>query len=175
MEPGLPPEDMPARVAELRQEADRAMSALRERVTAAREMQQQAMGATGTASSGDGRVTVVVDATGVVTSLTFAPSIFDATTPEKLAATVVATIQAAATKARAKVTEAMAPIRAQDEPARAAVAGIPELRGLRFGVPAVPTTATDPTALPDAGQEPARRVEPPAAENTADVLTERPW
>jgi DNA-binding protein YbaB len=166
---------MPARVAELQQEADRAMAALRERVTAARELQQQAMGATGTASSGDGRVSVVVDATGVVTSLTLAPSIFDVTTPDKLAATVVATIQAAATKARATVTEAMAPIRADGEPARAAVAGIPELQGLRFEVPRVPMTATDPTAPPDAGEAPARHERPPAGENAADVLTERPW
>ncbi len=172
MEPGLTPEQLPARVAELRQEADQAMSALRERVAAARQLQQQAMGATGEASSGDGRVRVVVDATGVVTSLTFAPSTFDATTPETLATTVVATIQAAAAKARAKVTEAMAPIRAEGEPARAGVAGIPEMQERRFGGPDVPKTATDPTAAQQQGswQEPPR-----ADENTSDVFTERPW
>jgi len=162
---------MPARVAELRQEADRAMSALQERVAAAREMRQQAMGATGEASSGDGRVRVVVDATGVVTSLTFAPSVFDATTPETLATTVVATVQAAAAKARAKVTEAMAPIRADGEPARAGVAGIPELQDLRFGVPEVPKTATDPTAQQAVWREP----EPPVGANGDDLFTERPW
>jgi DNA-binding protein YbaB len=166
---------MPARVAELRQEADKAMAALRERVTAARELQQQAMGATGEASSGDGRVRVVVDATGVVTSLTFAPSVFDTTTPETLATTVVATIQAAATKARTKVTEAMAPIRADGEPARAGVAGIPELQGLRFGVPEVPMTATDPTAQQDVWLEPARPPADESGDSSADVFTERPW
>jgi len=117
MQPGTPPEQVPA---------------LRERVAAARLTQRQAMGATGEASSGDGRVRAVVDATGVVTSLTFTPSVFDDTTPAKLAITVVATIQAAAAKARAQVTEAMAPIRADSEQARAGGGGHTGAAGAEF-------------------------------------------
>jgi len=163
MQPGTPPEQVPA---------------LRERVAAARLTQRQAMGATGEASSGDGRVRAVVDATGVVTSLTFTPSVFDDTTPAKLAITVVATIQAAAAKARAQVTEAMAPIRADSEQARAGVAGIPELRGLNSGVPDVPTTAIDPTVQQAVWEEPARREPPPPDENDENpgsVFTDTPW
>ena len=156
MEPGLPPDQMPARVAELRQQADQTMSALRERIAAARQVRQQAMSITGEATSGDGRVRVVVNSTGVVTSLTLAPSALD-TTPDKLASTVVATIQKAAAQARAKVTETMAPIRAGSEQARSAVADIPGLNDLRFGVPDVPTTAADPTA----GQDPWHQAPPP--------------
>lgn len=134
-------------------------------MAAARQTQQQAMAATGEASSGDGKVRAAVDATGVVTSLTFAPSVFDDTTPNKLAITVVATVQAAAAKARAQVTEAMAPVRADTAAARAGVAGIPELRGLNFGVPEVPVTATDPTAQQTVWEEPARRATPPPEED----------
>lgn len=171
MEPGLPPEQMPARVAELRQQADQAMTALRERVAAAREVHQQAMSVTGEASSGDGRVRAVVDATGVVTALTFAPSALDVTSPEKLASTVVATIQKAAAQARAKVTETMAPIRAGSSDARAGLAGIPGLRDLRFGVPDVPTTAADPTT----GQDPWHQAPPrPAARKPEPLTDEEP-
>jgi DNA-binding protein YbaB len=153
MEPGLPSEQLPARVAELRVQADQAMAALHERVAAARRLREQAIGTTGEANSGDGRVRAVVDMTGVVTSLTFAPSVFDHSTPDTLASTVVATIQAAAAKARASVTEAMAPL--TEDRSGAAVAGLPELRGQSFAVPSVPRTAADPTAP----QDPTRRAE----------------
>jgi DNA-binding protein YbaB len=170
MEPGLPPERMPARVEELRVEADKAMSSLRDRVAAAREFQQQAMGATGEATSGDGRVRVVVDATGVVTNLSFAPTVFENVTPDKLATTVVATIQAAAANARAKVSEAMAPVRADGEQARAGVAGIPELAGLRFDVPDVPRTVVDPSA-----RDEPRADQPPRSAEPGDEFSERAW
>lgn len=147
------------------------MSALGRRVAVAREFQRTAMGATGEATSGDGRVRVVVDATGVVTNLIFAPSVFDAYTPDKLANAVVATIQSAARNARATVTEAMMPIRAESQQARSGVAGIPELADLRFDVPDVPTTATDPSAA--AGQL-AQPVASPAGESN-DEFPERLW
>jgi DNA-binding protein YbaB len=163
MEPGLPPEQLPARVAELREQADQAMAALRERVAAAQQLRAQAAGTTGEASSGDGRVRAVVDMTGVVTSLTFAPSVFDHSTPASLASTVVATIQAAAAKARATVNEAMAPLKTDRSPS--SVAGLAELRDGSLDVPSVPRTAADPT-VPQ---------EPGGARQPADQSSERPW
>lgn len=167
MEPGMSPDQMAARLVQLRQEADRAMAAFQNRVAATRQMQDQAADVTGEASSGDGRVRAAVDSTGVVTSLTFAPSLFDATTPDRLATTVVATIQAAAAQARARIAEAVDPIRPGDAPA-----GVPELRELRIGVPQAPVTASDPTLAQDEWHDTAPQ---PPARQPSDDDYERPW
>jgi DNA-binding protein YbaB len=146
------------RTAELQRQADDAMRHLRTRVAGVREAQQQAMRATGEATSRDGVVRAVVDGTGVVTSLTFAPTAFERSTPDRLAQTAVATIQAAAAQARGRTAEAMAAIRADDgglvdsAAQGAAALGVPPLP-----VPDVPRTAVDPTAEPspwDAEPEP---------------------
>jgi DNA-binding protein YbaB len=144
-EPGLTPEQRVARVRELRQEADAAMSAYQSRIAAAGQARERALGVTGQASSRDGSVRVTVDSTGVVTGLELAPSALEKYTPEKLSTAIVATIQEAAAQARATMAEAMAPLRESGAAARAATAGVPELAALRFEVPAVPRTATDPT------------------------------
>jgi DNA-binding protein YbaB len=151
------------RTAELQQQADAAMKHLQARIAGVREAQQQAMRATGAATSRDGVVHAVVDATGVVTSLTFASSAFDRSTPDRLAQTAVATIQAAAAQARSQTAEAMAALRADgggvvDSAAKGAAAlGVAPLP-----VPAVPRTAVDPTAEQDAWA-----AEPPAPEAPA--------
>lgn len=164
MEPGLSPERMPARVEQLRQEADRAMAVLTDRIAAAKQLQAQGAGGGADARSGDGRVQVVVDPTGVVTSLTFAPSVFDTTTPDRLASTVVATVQAAAAKARARAAEAMTSLKG--------TAGA-QSRGLDFDVPAAPVTAADPTAVRDDWH--AQGAAPAAPGQGADENSERPW
>lgn len=174
--PGFTPE----RVAELQRQADDTMAALQERITAAAEVRDRAMSVSGTAGSSDGTVTAVVDSTGVVTSLTFAPSVFERSTPDRLASTVVAVIQQAATKARADMAVAMAPIRTGADAARRAAAGVPDLSALRFDVPEVPHTAVDRSGAQDPwagvtqGDEPApasRREE----EQDSSVYEERPW
>ncbi|HEY3606923.1 MAG TPA: YbaB/EbfC family nucleoid-associated protein [Pseudonocardiaceae bacterium] len=184
-----------ARVAELQREADGTMAALADRITAAAQVRERAMSVSGKASSQDGSVTVVVDSTGVVTSLTLAPTVFDRTTPEKLASTLVAVIQQAATRARTDMAAAMAPLRAGGDAARKAAAGVPELSALRFDVPEVPHTAVDRSGAPDpwAGVTPdaeptpapapgSRRGPAPAVQEEADdapaqgwVNVERPW
>lgn len=137
------------RTAELRQQADDAMRALHTRIAGVREAQQQAVQATGEATSRDGVVRAVVDGTGVVTSLTFAPTAFERSTPERLAQTAVATIQAAAAQARGRTAQAMAALRAGDDglvgaaAQGAAALGVPPLP-----VPDVPRTAVDPTEEP---------------------------
>lgn len=155
-----------ARVADLRGAAEDVLSGLRDRLDAVRQAQQSALATTAEASSRDGSVWAVVDATGVVTSLVFAPTAFDRSTPEKLAQTAVATIQAAAAKARARVSETMAPVRAPGSGVlAAAAAAYPELSPQRLAVPAVPRTATDPSDAGDPWRpdstEPARRPAPP--------------
>jgi DNA-binding protein YbaB len=168
-EPGLTPAQRVARVAALQREADDAMAALTDRVAAARTVSERALTVSGEASSRDGTVRVVVDPTGVVTSLTLAPTAFERGTPERLSTAIVATAQEAAAKARAAMTDAMAPIRGPS----AATAAIPELDALRFAVPEVPRTAVDPTGEQDPrrpGTEPAPRAPDGESNEQADWL-----
>jgi DNA-binding protein YbaB len=158
-EPDLSPEQRLARVAELRQQADGALAGLRAQMAAVKQAQQQALSSTGEATSRDGSVQVAVDATGVVTSLKLAPTAFDRTTPEKLAQTVVATIQSAAAKARAKVSETLAPVRAQSANVLAAAGSAVGIDASQLTTPEVPRTATDAS---DQG-DPWRQAQPPAA------------
>lgn len=187
-EPGLTPEQRVAKVAELRGQADQVMSDLRAKLAAVREAQGKALAVTGESTSRDGSVRAVVDATGVVTALTFAPSAFERSTPDKLAQTAVATIQAAAAKARATVSENLAPMTAEGSQVLAAAAeGMPDLKSAGLTVPQVPRTATDPAEEteswrggrpePEAAQSsplttsplaPSRNTPPPRAETDAD-------
>jgi DNA-binding protein YbaB len=160
------------RTAELQQQADDAMKHLRTRIAGVREAQQQAMRATGEATSRDGVVRAAVDATGVVTSLTFASSAFERSTPDRLAQTAVATIQAAAAQARARTAEAMAAIRSDDEgTVDSAAKGAAALGVAPLPVPEVPRTAVDPT-----GEQDEWAAEPPAPEYSSwgELGTEQP-
>lgn len=119
---------------------------LRSRAARIRESQASALSATGEAASHDGTVRATVDATGVLTALNFAPSLFDRTSPDKLARTIVATVQAAATQARARAAAAFASLRGDDAGLLATAARETERWGVPAGgVPEVPNTATDPT------------------------------
>ena len=179
---GEPVLDEPAftagRIEQLRQEADTVMAGLRARIEAAGEVRERALDVSGTAKSYDSRVTATVDATGVLTSLTLSPSLFDTMTAQKLAATIVATVQKAATQARADMADAMAPLREGAAPAGHALASVPELSELRTSLPEVPHTALDQSRPQDpwAGtkSEPEETV---AASNDEDAPDpdERPW
>lgn len=159
-EPGLTLEQRQARVAELRQQADQAMAGLRAQLAAVKQAQEQALRGESEATSRDGSVRVTVDATGVVTGLVFAPSALASSTPEKLAAATVATIQAAAAQARARMSAELGPVTAAGaEVLAAARRNVPGLDGLV--VPEVPRTAVDPGAQagpPAPSAAPARPV-----------------
>ena len=175
----MTPEQREARVSELRAEADQAMTGLRAKLAAVQQAQQAALSSTGEATSRDGTVTVTVDATGVVTALSFADTAFQKSTPERLAATTVATIQTAATQARAQLQQTLSPLTSDNQGALAAGQNIPGLAGLT--VPEVPHTATDPGEIaeePQAGYafdqpiEPAEEPAPPPV--TSQVRRPRP-
>lgn len=128
------------------------MADLRARMAAVAKAQDAALATTGEATSQDGSVRVTVDATGVVTKLEFADTAFQKSTPERLAAATVATIQSAAAKARGQLQETLAPLTADNEGILAARRHVPGLANLT--VPEVPHTATDPgeaQAEPTAG------------------------
>ncbi|KAA9163623.1 YbaB/EbfC family nucleoid-associated protein [Amycolatopsis acidicola] len=110
-------------------------------------VQREAMTVRGEATSGDGQVTVEVDATGVITGLDLTEQALARGNAKKLSAIVVATAQAAAAQARARMAEALAPLRERnDEIRKALIEANPELAKLRTAVPEVPRTAEDPTA-----------------------------
>lgn len=167
-------------------QADGIVSALREQAVKLREMQSSTLSGRGEASAQDGSVRAVVDASGVVLSLDFAPSVFDRGTPDKLARTTVATIQSAAAKARAQVNDALQAARADDSGLLATAAeGAAGLGLPPVGVPDAPRTVEDPTATPDqwaAAEAPETFVRQgnttraTAQDGDADLaFDERPW
>jgi DNA-binding protein YbaB len=157
-EPGLTQEQRQARVGELRQQADQAMAGLRAQLAAVKQAQERALRGGAEATSRDGAVKVTVDATGVVTGLVFAPSAL-ASTPEKLAAATVATIQQAAAQARATMAAELGPVTAAGaEVLATARRTVPGLDGLV--VPEVPRTAVDP------GEQAGQFAAPPPGRGT---------
>lgn len=178
-EPGLTPEQREARVGELQLEADKVMENLRDRMAAVQQAQQSALASTAEATSHDGSVRVTVDATGVVTALSFSDRAFEKSTPQRLAEATVATIQSAAAQARTKLQQTLAPLTADNQGILAARDNVPGLAGLT--VPEVPRTATDPGDTPEEPQagyafeeatEPEE--EPPAPPVTSQVRRPRP-
>ena len=139
-------------IKQLYAEADDTMKQFQNRLASVREAQQNALRATGEASSQDGTVRAVVDSTGVVTALTLAPSVFDRTTPERLAQTVVATIQQAAAQSRGQMSAALAPAAPEQGLSAKAAEALAEYGIPKVGVPDVPRTAVDPT-MPDTTYE----------------------
>jgi DNA-binding protein YbaB len=132
-------------IRQLYAEADSTMKQFKDRMANVREAQQQALQATGEASSQDGSVRARVDSTGVVTALTIAPSVFERSTPERLAQTVVATIQRAAAQSRGQASAALAPAAPEEGLSAKATEALAEYGIPKVGVPEVPRTAVDPT------------------------------
>jgi DNA-binding protein YbaB len=165
-------EQLTARTARLRAGADEAVARLWARIESVKQAQQQALRATGEATSHDGSVHVVVDSTGVVTSIRLSPTVFQSTTPERLAQTVVATIQSAAGQARGRMSAELAPVRGDDSGAVArglASMGIP-----RAEVPQVPRTAADPTVRQDTWGAPQEQRPPDWGAITPDQPAAEP-
>jgi DNA-binding protein YbaB len=160
-------------------QADGIVRELREQATKLAEMRSSALAGRGAASAQDGSVHAVVDASGVVLSLEFAPSVFERGTPDKLARTTVAVIQSAASKARAQVSDALRAARADNTGLLGTAAQGAAALGLSpFDVPEVPRTVEDPTAALDewaAVPEP-EPVAPQQSHADEDAsIDERPW
>jgi DNA-binding protein YbaB len=155
------------------EQIDSVVTELRSRAAKIRENQAAALSTTGEAASHDGTVRATVDATGVLTALSFTPSLFERSTPDKLARTIVATVQAAASQARGKAAEAFQSLRSDDTGVLATAARETERWGVPAGdVPDVPNTATDPTGDQDPWQRQESRASRMAEQYPAE---ERHW
>lgn len=155
------------------EQIDSVVAELRSRAAKIRENQAAALATTGEAASHDGTVRATVDATGVLTALSFTPSLFERSTPDKLARTIVATVQAAASQARGKAAEAFQSLRSDDTGVLATAARETERWGVPAGdVPDVPNTATDPTGDQDPWQRQESRASRMAEQYPAE---ERHW
>jgi len=155
-------------------QADEIAAQVRAMAEQVREQQATALAVTGSASSQDGTVRAVVDATGVVTALEFAPSALERGSLDKLARTTVATIQSAAAQARTSMAEQWQSLQGV---LATAAAGTERLGLPRVGVPDVPRTETDQTGPADSWQQPGT-AEPPDTSDSAHnapLLDERPW
>ena len=138
-------QDRQAQVDALRGQANQALAGLRQQMAAVREAQRQAQTVSGQARSKDGSVTVTVDSTGVPTALSFTQAALRLT-PEQLAQATLATIQTAATQARARAEASFAQVRESSAAVFAkAGASNPELQADALRTPQVPRTAHDPT------------------------------
>jgi DNA-binding protein YbaB len=161
-------------------QADGMVERLREQAAALRERQTAAFANQSEKHSQDGSVRVVVDASGAVLALEFAPSALQST-PDRLARTVLATIQAAAAKARGELNEALQAAREDNATTFATAAqGAAGLGLPRMGVPEAPVTEQDPTA-PDptswSEQPPETAADTVSADHNSFGTTydERPW
>jgi DNA-binding protein YbaB len=119
--------ELEARNAALRGQVDQMLANLERQTAQLKEAQAEAMAKVGRATSQDGLVEVTVNAGGIVTDVKFAPAAFERSTPEKLAQSVVATIQKAALSEREQADAALAPYQE----------GIPDLPDLFPGMPSL--------------------------------------
>ena len=121
---------MEARNAAMRQQVNSLLADLNRQSAALQKAQMQAAEVTSRATSADGLVTVTVNAVGIVTDMQFAPSAFDRSTPDKLARSVVAVTQQAASAAQRQVEDALALVRGELLDLPAVVPGAPSLKDL---------------------------------------------
>ncbi|PRY43326.1 YbaB/EbfC family nucleoid-associated protein [Umezawaea tangerina] len=127
-----------ARNAALRTQVDSMLANLERQTSALRDAQAEAVSKTGSATSQDGLVQVVVNAAGIVTDVKFAPAAFERSTPDKLAQSVVRVVQAAAADARRQADAAMAPFQQN----------VPDLPDLFPGAPSLKDLVPTPPAVP---------------------------
>ena len=136
--------ELEARNAALRGQVDSMLANLERQTAELKQAQSEAMSKVGRATSQDGLVEVTVNAGGIVTGVTFAPSAFDRSTPEKLGQSVVATIQKAALHARDQADAVLAPYQE----------GVPDLPDLFPGMPSIRDLIPTPPPVPQSYDEP---------------------
>jgi DNA-binding protein YbaB len=162
-----------ARAAELREKVSGLLGEFESRTERLRQAQQAAAVVTATLTSPDGLVRVTVDATGMVTELHLAPSVFDRTRPDALARTLRDLLRRAASQVRRQTSELMRPL-TEDLPDLSDISeGAPSLAGMLPKIPADPAPGSDApvgagypvpdSAPPIAAPSPALRRPAPAA------------
>ena len=135
--------ELEARNAAMREQVTSLLDGLTKQTEHLQEAQQQAVAATGEATSQDGLVTVHVNAMGIVTDVELSSSAFTRTTPEKLARSFVLTVQEAARDARGKADAAMA----------GAQENVPDLPDLFPQAPSLKNLVPQAPSVPDATAE----------------------
>ncbi|WP_440901201.1 YbaB/EbfC family nucleoid-associated protein, partial [Actinosynnema sp.] len=160
-----------ARNAQLRDTLDSVMREVRQRTEALKDVQAAVAALSGRASSPDGAVTAVVDATGVLDRLELSPRAFERSTPEQLARTITQVVRQAAGSVREQVSGAVAPLaedggRLVDLPD--VLPGAPSLRDVlrveQRDVPPPPPPPGDDFDGPVLRGASAPQPEPPAAQ-----------
>jgi DNA-binding protein YbaB len=137
-------QEFEARNAALRSQVDTMLANLERQTAELKQAQAEALAKTGRATSQDGLVEVTVNAGGIVTDVKFAPAAFERSTPEKLARSVVQTIQQAALSAREQADAALAPFQE----------GLPDLPDMFPGAPSLKDLIPQP---PPVVQQPQQR------------------
>jgi len=150
-DPGGRRAELEARNAAMRETVDSLMSELHRKTAEMQDIQARAQAITATAVSADGSVKAGVDSSGTLTSLEFAPTAFDRSSPEKLAKLTTETVLQAVAKARTELNEVLAP--AQQGPSIDLSEMLPGLPSLQDLIPKPP---------------PVPRPQPPAARRRAD-------
>lgn len=154
--------ELEARNAAMREHVDSLLTELRAKTAQLHETAARAQAVSATAVSQDGSVRASVDSTGALTSLEFSPNAFERTTPEKLARLTTETVLQAVAKARAEVTEVLAP--AQEG---ASV----DLSEFLPGVPSLADLLPKPPVVPSA--TPPRRSPAPPDDDDGDTIMDR--
>lgn len=135
-----------ARNAAMQEQVSSLLAGLNRQTAALRSAQVQVAGVTSRATSADGLVTVTVNSAGIVTDVQLAPSVFDRSTPDKLARSVVAVAQQAAAGAKQRVDAALAPVRGD----------LPDLPDVFPGAPALKDLLPSPNPSPSASRRSER-------------------
>lgn len=143
--------ELEARNAALRGQVDTMLANLERQTAQLKEAQAEAMAKVGRATSQDGLVEVTVNAGGIVTDVRFAPAAFERSTPEKLAQSVVATIQRAASAAREQADAVLAPYQENVPDLPDLFPGMPSLKDL---IPAPPPVVPPVAPRHDDDDEP---------------------
>lgn len=156
--PDLNAETLNARAAQLTEQSAHLYSRVHRRNETLAAAKEQAVRATGSASSSDGSVRAVVDAGGMLTDLVLAPSA-QQMTPRQLAAVVVQVTQQAASVARAAVRNVYTPLQ-NEGVLREAPVLLPEVQA--------PPPAAPPPARP-------RRAEAQDDDFGGPVMKEQGW
>lgn len=138
--------ELEARNAALRGQVDTMLANLERQTAQLKEAQAEAMAKVGRATSQDGLVEVTVNAGGIVTDVRFAPAAFERSTPEKLAQSVVATIQRAALAAREQADAVLAPYQENVPDLPDLFPGMPSLKDLIPAPPPVVPPVVPPVA-----------------------------
>lgn len=131
-------EQLRARNQDLRSQVESTMADLDRRVAHLKTAQDDAAAVTGTATSADGLVRVLVNAAGVVVNTEVHPDAFTRSTPQALGRSMVQATQAAARDARMQVDAVMAPLTEGASDLADLVPGAASLRDLLPQVPEPP-------------------------------------